>query len=157
MARRYATGMRRYRTRSRPRTVNQVRSFAQGGKPQGVRLFLLPLDARLFAEDPQAKIVLVSNRHLARPEQSTSAFGKTQHDLYIVVQPAVGHERRQLGSQLLTIQAGDKRCEIKGMSPDVPKRTSRATLRGVGAPKSLFLAGLFKRRGEPVLRILHLH
>src|SRR5437868_953911 len=65
--------------------------------------------------------------------------------------------RAPLPAPLLTFQAGDKRCEVVGMGSDIPKRTSRAALRGVGSPGSLFLTGLFERRREPVLRVFHLH
>src|SRR6266446_5186588 len=116
-----AAGVRSYRTCSRPGAVDQVRSLAQRGKPQAVRLFLLPFKACLFSEDTQAKIVLVSRRNLARPEKATSAFRKAQHDLHIVIHAAAGDESCKLGSQLPAIQAGDKRREIVSMGSNIPE------------------------------------
>ena len=113
--------------------------------------------ARLFLRRPEAEDYSGFRLRPGLPTKSASSFRKAQHDLHIVIYTTAGNESGEFGGQFPAIQAGDKRSEIEGVRSDISERTARAALRGVSAPESLLLAGLFERRGQPVLRILHLH
>jgi hypothetical protein len=52
--------------------------------------------------------------------------------------------------------AGDESGEVPGVGSDVADGTARTGLLGVGAPHRALGAGVFHRRGQPVLQVLHL-
>ena len=74
----------------------------------------------------------------------------------VVIELPSRHENREIGGELLTLQAGDKGGEMVSVSANVAKASRGAAARRV-PPFRLLLAGALKRRSEPVLGIFHLH
>src|SRR5204863_9331681 len=76
------------------------RRLAIRRKTQIVRIFLPPLESRLFSINPQPKVVLVSCSHLARPQHSSRTALKSQEHLHAVIKapprPESGNFRRHL-------------------------------------------------------------
>ena len=80
-----------------------------------------------------------------------------QQQMRVVVEPAAGHERRELGAQARRCSAGDEAGQLIGMRADIAQRSARAGARGIGLPLGATVARGFLRRGEPFLKVLHLH
>jgi len=55
------------------------------------------------------------------------------------------------------MQPGYKARDVVGMRADVAEATAGPALRGIRAPGGLFLSGVLKRGGQPVLRVFDLH
>ena len=75
-------------------------------------------------------------------------------------EPARCHRAAALGqcsqvSRDLARRSVVDRCQMVGMSRDVPKATAWATARRVGSPLCLLGAGILQRRSQPALGVCH--
>src|SRR5580704_4908975 len=122
-----------------------------------VGIFLRPIDAALFAVDAEAEIVFVTDGDLAGPEHAADSFVVAEQDLNVVVETAAGNHDADVGGDLFGVMLADEAGDVVSVRADVAKRAGGSALRGVGAPRGLFLAGVFERRGEPILRVFDLH
>ena len=64
-----------------------------------VRGGLTPFEAARGAVDAQGDLVLLPARHLAGPEAAARAAAVAQQRPHVVVEPAAGHEGRELGGR----------------------------------------------------------
>ncbi len=119
-------------------------------------MLLVPFEPALGAVDPDLDVVLVADRHLARPEHALGAALVAQQDVDVVIDLAAFDEGVDIGEHGIQLEAGDEGREIVGMGPDIADGAAARLFR-IGAPGGLLLAGLLDRIGQPVLRILGLH
>ena len=131
--------------------------FAVAAEVKIVGIFLRPIEAAFFAVNAEAEIVFVADGDLAGPQHALHALVVAQQHLHVVVEAAAGNDDADVGGDLLGVKLADEAGDVVGVRADVAERAGGAALRGVGAPRGLFLAGVFERRGEPVLRVFDLH
>ena len=85
------------------------------------------------------------------------AIGVAQHDLRIVVQPAPGAERGEVGGELGEFETRHVVGKVIGVRADVAERAARARTFRIDAPFGLLVAGGLGRASQPVLRIFRLN
>nr|ABM53569.1 hypothetical protein [uncultured bacterium CBNPD1 BAC clone 1664] len=139
---------------ARSAPAQDLRSLAQPGEAQVIRVLLGPVEGGVGADDPQAQAVRGADGHLAGPELAAGAAGPAQAHLDVVVQSPTGDEAGGLGADRGRRLAGHEGRQVEGVGGDVAEGAAGARPVRIAAPVGLAVAG--QVAGQPVLGVLGL-
>ena len=137
---------------ARPAAVDDLDGRVVGAENEVLRLHLAPFEGGLVAVDLHDEVVLLAGGDLAGEDESAHAVGEAEHHAAVVVEPASGHEGREVGGDLEDGHSGDELDDVLGVGADVGHASGDAGLLGIDAPGGL-LAGV--GGGEPAQGVLH--
>ncbi|HNJ98909.1 MAG TPA: hypothetical protein PLV13_12340, partial [Ilumatobacteraceae bacterium] len=99
----------------------------------------MPFERLLVAIDPDREAVLLADRDLAGVQDALRALAEVEQAVAVVIEPAALDERRQVGADLLDVEARDVLRHVRRVRADVADAAGRAALLRVRAPRCLLL------------------
>jgi hypothetical protein len=138
---------------SRSAALEHAWRLAIGREPQKFGALATPFEAGARPVNLEAQIVEVADRDLARRENAARAAVEAHQDMGVVVEPAPGHEGRQIRRYCVDFEAGHKERKVMGMDADIGEAGRGARALRIGSPLRLLMAAGVDWLRQPVLDI----
>ena len=92
---------------------------AERRETQPVGVLLAPIQAALFAEDPQAEAVKLPHGNGTRPERADGAAGETQMQMGVVLEPPARTVAREQSGNVADLLAADEAGHMERMAASI--------------------------------------